>query len=99
MLNAPEWRYKAVPDVPGMITPRVIAMIVNEAYFALGDEVSTKEEIDTAMKLETNYPYGPFEWAKKIGLQRVHHLLLQMEKENDRYSIAPALLKELEQPA
>ncbi|HZH97151.1 MAG TPA: hypothetical protein VEY06_14765, partial [Flavisolibacter sp.] len=37
-----EW----LPDVPGFVTPRIISMIINEAYFALADDVSTKEEID-----------------------------------------------------
>jgi len=74
-------------------------MIINEAYFALGEGVSSKENIDIAMKTGTNYPYGPFEWAAKIGLQRIQQLLVQMQKENNRYSIAPALLKDLEQPA
>ena len=98
-LTALQWKYSIVPDIAGFVSARIISMIINEAYFALGEGVSSKENIDIAMKTGTNYPYGPFEWAKKIGLQRVHHLLLQMEKENDRYSIAPALLKELEQPA
>ena len=47
-----EW----VPDITGFISPRVVAMIINEAYFALDEKVSTKKEIDTAMKLGTNYP-------------------------------------------
>ena len=98
-LTALQWKYSIVPDLTGFVSARIISMIINEAYFALGEGVSNKENIDIAMRTGTNYPYGPFEWAKKIGLQRVHHLLLQMEKENDRYSIAPALLEELEQPA
>ncbi|HMK05839.1 MAG TPA: 3-hydroxyacyl-CoA dehydrogenase family protein, partial [Ferruginibacter sp.] len=64
-----------VPDEPGLIAARIIAMIINEAYFATGDEVSSKKEIDTAMKLGTNYPYGPFEWAALIGPKNVLALL------------------------
>jgi 3-hydroxyacyl-CoA dehydrogenase len=45
-------------------------MIINEAYFALEDNVSTKAETDIAMKLGTNYPYGPFEWGQLIGLKK-----------------------------
>ena len=55
-----------VPDQIGFVTPRVVSAIINEAYFALEEGVSTKEEINTAMKLGTNYPYGPFEWAAII---------------------------------
>lgn len=80
-----------VPDIPGMITARVIAMIVNEAYYTLGAEVSSKEEIDTAMKLGTNYPYGPFEWSERIGLKRIYELLKELSRADARYAIAPAL--------
>src|SRR5688500_10761698 len=57
------WSFQYVPDVIGMITPRIVSMIINEAWFTLNEKVSTREEIDTAMKLGTNYPYGPFEWG------------------------------------
>ncbi|MBC7851583.1 MAG: hypothetical protein H7Y31_17695 [Chitinophagaceae bacterium] len=85
------WKYQLVPDIPGMITPRIIATIINEAYFTFGDGISTKDEIDIAMKLGTSYPYGPFEWAEKIGLNKIHALLIAMAKLDKRYEIAPAL--------
>lgn len=86
----------AVPDVPGLIAARVVAMIINEAYFALGDEISTKQEIDIALKLGTNYPFGPFEWADMIGLQKIAQLLETCYKKDERYAIAAALLQEIE---
>lgn len=95
ILNALGWKYQQVADTPGMIAARVIAMIINEAYFGLGDEISTKTEIDTAMKLGTNYPYGPFEWGKKIGLQKIYTLLKKLYETDSRYAIAPALEKEI----
>jgi len=88
------WSFTMVPDVPGMISARVIAMIINEAFFAWGDEVSSKADIDTAMKLGTNYPYGPFEWCDKIGLHNVYQLLNHLSKEDERYTPAPALTEE-----
>ena len=66
-------------------------MIINEAWFSLAENISTREEIDTAMKLGTNYPYGPFEWGDKIGLDRVSALLNELHKTDTRYSIAPGL--------
>lgn len=84
-----EW----VPDEPGFITARVIAMIINEAWFTLEEDISTKEAIDTAMKLGTNYPYGPFEWGNQIGLKNIYALLYKLSKTNDRYRPA-ALMKE-----
>ncbi|TMI92961.1 MAG: hypothetical protein E6H08_11285 [Bacteroidetes bacterium] len=83
-----------MPDVKGFISPRVVSMIINEAYFALEENVSKKEEIDIAMKLGTNYPYGPFEWSKKIGLKNIAALLTELSKTEKRYQPADLLLKE-----
>jgi len=85
-----EW----VPDIPGFITARVISMIINEAYFGLEEKISTREEIDTAMKLGTNYPYGPFEWGAKIGLKHIDDLLTRLVQENTRYQPSALLQKE-----
>lgn len=87
--------FASVPDQAGLIAARVIAMIINEAYYALGDAISTPAEIDTAMKLGTNYPYGPFEWGEKIGLLNVYQLLAQLAESNSRYTAAPALKQAL----
>ncbi len=95
ILQSINWQYQWVPDAPGMIAARVIAMIINEAYFGLGDAISTKAEIDIAMKLGTNYPYGPFEWSEKIGLTKIHALLKKLLVHDSRYAIAPALEKEI----
>jgi len=83
-----------VPDIPGFISARVVSMIVNEACFALEENVSTKEEIDIAMKLGTNYPFGPFEWSEKIGLKNIYILLKELSKTNSRYQPAALLEKE-----
>lgn len=85
-----EW----VADVPGFITARVISTIINEAYFTLAEKVSTKDEIDTAMKLGTNYPFGPFEWSEKIGLKNIYGLLMLLSKTNSRYTPSDLLQKE-----
>ena len=91
-----KWQYVVTPDIPGMITARVLATIINEAYYTLGAAVSSREEIDIAMKLGTSYPYGPFEWSDKIGLNRVYELLGELERVDERYKPAP-LLKETAQ--
>jgi 3-hydroxybutyryl-CoA dehydrogenase len=89
------WNYQLVPDIPGMITARIVASIINEAYFTFGDGTSTKKEIDIAMKLGTSYPYGPFEWSEKIGLGHIYSLLIELANREKRYSVAPALEKEI----
>ena len=85
-----EW----VPAIPGMITPRIVSMIINEAYFALEDNVSTKAETDIAMKLGTNYPYGPFEWGQLIGLKKIYSLLLLLSETQPRYTPGKLLKQE-----
>lgn len=94
VLGALGWQFNFIPDIAGMITPRVVAMIINEAYFAIGDNISSREDIDTAMKLGTGYPFGPFEWAEHIGLKKVHDLLKVLAQSDNRYEPAPLLTQE-----
>ena len=87
-------RLEWLPDTIGFVTPRVISMIINEAYLSLGEGVSTKQAIDTAMKLGTNYPFGPFEWAGHIGLSNLLTLLRALHLDNPRYEPAALLVEE-----
>ncbi|RFM29861.1 3-hydroxyacyl-CoA dehydrogenase family protein [Deminuibacter soli] len=91
LMQSLSWEYELVADIPGMITARTVAALVNEAYFALGEGISTEAGIDIAMKLGTNYPYGPFEWAQMIGLTEIYRLLQQLSITNTLYTPAPAL--------
>ncbi|HEY0750777.1 MAG TPA: 3-hydroxyacyl-CoA dehydrogenase family protein [Chitinophagaceae bacterium] len=86
-------KLKWLPDEPGLVSARVISMIINEAYLAMSEELSTKQEIDTAMKLGTGYPMGPFEWAESIGVKKVESLLKKMAEQEPKY--APALSRSL----
>ncbi|GMQ78160.1 MAG: hypothetical protein BMS9Abin02_0659 [Anaerolineae bacterium] len=53
---------------------------------------ATPENIDLAMKMGTEYPFGPLEWVDKIGLDIVLGFVegLFFEWGDDRYS--PALV-------
>lgn len=84
------------PDEPGFIAARIIAMIINEAYFALQDDVSDAMQIDTAMKLGTNYPNGPFEWVSLIGLKNIVALLNELSKTDARYTPCIKMLEAVE---
>ena len=75
-----------LPDEPGFVTPRVISMVINEAFISLKEGVSSENEIDIAMKLGTNYPYGPFEWAHKIGIDKIKSLLKKLSIQHERYT-------------
>ena len=95
-LNALGWKYVWTADDYGFISARIIAMIINEAYYALEENVSSKEQIDIALKLGTNYPYGPFEWSEKIGLENIYQLLKNLSHQDKRYSIAQTLVETFE---
>lgn len=56
-----------VPDVPGLVVARTLAVIANEAWETALHGVATPEDIDAAMQLGTNYPVGPFEWTRRWG--------------------------------
>ncbi|UII22783.1 3-hydroxyacyl-CoA dehydrogenase family protein [Fulvivirga ligni] len=85
-----------VADRVGMVTPRVILMIINEAFYTVQEKTASREDIDLGMKLGTNYPFGPFEWAEKIGIQDVYETLeaLYDDTKDERYKICPLLKKE-----
>lgn len=89
------WKYNCVKDVEGFLSARVIVMIINEAYLALEEGVSSKQEIDIAMKLGTNYPYGPFEWGEQIGLKKVFGLLETLSASDISYRPSEKLQREL----
>jgi 3-hydroxybutyryl-CoA dehydrogenase len=52
-----DWKYIQVEDRVGMVTPRVIFMIINEACCTLQEGTASMKDIDTSMKLGTNYPF------------------------------------------
>ena len=87
-------KFCLLPDEIGFIAPRIIAMIINEAFFAKEQQVSTEAEIDIAMKLGTNYPKGPFVWMNEIGIKNIYELLRQLSKEDKRYQPSALLEKE-----
>jgi 3-hydroxybutyryl-CoA dehydrogenase len=82
-----------VGDEPGFVSARVISMIINEAFFALDENISSIKEIDAAMKSGTNYPQGPFEWTEKIGVENIYGLLKKLSGKEERYDPSPAFKK------
>ena len=83
------------PLDPGAITERVILAIVNEAYRALGDKVATEGDIDRAMRLGANHPFGPFEWARRTGIHEVVVMLDALSDEDaDTFRPSLTLLRE-----
>jgi 3-hydroxybutyryl-CoA dehydrogenase len=75
---------------PSTIAERVTLAIVNEAYRALGDGVATEDDIDQAMRLGANHPFGPFEWTRRTGLHEVV-VMLDALSDEDADTFRPAL--------
>lgn len=84
-----------VEDEVGLVFPRILSLIINEAAFALTEGTASVEAINTAMKKGTNYPFGPLEWAERIGLDDVYAVLLGLHKQfaEERYRPAPLIKK------
>ncbi|USG65647.1 3-hydroxyacyl-CoA dehydrogenase family protein [Brevibacillus ruminantium] len=84
-----------VDDEVGLVFPRILSLIINEAAFTLMEKAATPRDIDIAMKKGTNYPYGPLEWADRIGLDEIYAIIrgLQRDLAEERYRPAPLLRK------
>jgi 3-hydroxybutyryl-CoA dehydrogenase len=82
-----------IQDRVGMVLPRILCSVINEAFFAAMDGVASVEDIDTAMKKGSGYPLGPLEWANSIGLPYIVAVLEAVHRDtgDDRYRIAPML--------
>jgi len=55
-------------DYPAFIANRILMPMINEAIYCLYHGVSTRDDIDTVMKLGMNHPMGPLALADLIGL-------------------------------
>jgi 3-hydroxybutyryl-CoA dehydrogenase len=80
----------------GMVTPRIVCMIINEAYYTIQEGTASREDIDLGMKLGTAYPKGPFEWVEEIGIGNVYETLdaLYQDTRDERYKICSLLKTE-----
>jgi 3-hydroxybutyryl-CoA dehydrogenase len=65
-------RYPLVPirvkESPAFLVNRLLIPVLNEACFALDENLASSRDIDTAMKAGAGMPMGPFELADMIGL-------------------------------
>jgi 3-hydroxybutyryl-CoA dehydrogenase len=84
-----------VKDYPGFVSNRVLMPMINEAVFALYENVASKEDIDTVMKLGMNHPMGPLTLADFIGLDVCLDILYVLYDgfKDPKYRPCPLLVK------
>jgi 3-hydroxybutyryl-CoA dehydrogenase len=96
MLQAAGLDVFLVDDTPGLVVTRTVAMIVNLAVDANQHGVARAADIDTAMRLATNYPLGPLEWGDVWGPETVVTVLDNlMHSEGDPRYRASSLLRRI----
>lgn len=68
----------------GFVFPRTIVQIINEAHYALEENVASRKDIDRAMKFGVNYPKGPFEWSagREVYVKTLLNELYTKTKDN-----------------
>nr|WP_294864959.1 3-hydroxybutyryl-CoA dehydrogenase [uncultured Pseudogulbenkiania sp.] len=82
-----------VKDGPGFVSNRVLMPMINEAAFALYENLASAEDIDTVMKLGMNHPIGPLALADLIGLDTCLAIMdiLHDEFRDSKYRACPLL--------
>ncbi|MDX2007727.1 MAG: 3-hydroxyacyl-CoA dehydrogenase family protein [Meiothermus sp.] len=83
----------SLPDQPGGVGFRILALLINEAVSAVAEGIASPADLDKAMRLGTGYPRGPLEWASVVWLKPVLRALdgLHAELGEDRYRPHPLL--------
>lgn len=78
-----------LPDQPGGIAFRIVALLINEAVGALAEGLAEAADIDRALRLGVNYPLGPLEWAERLGPAAVLGALDSLHREIGAERFAP----------
>jgi 3-hydroxybutyryl-CoA dehydrogenase len=94
ILNAVNKETVVVNDFPGFVINRLYIPLLNEAFFALGEDVARAAEIDLACQKGLGMPLGPLAAADASGLDVVLACVETLHKElGDKYRPAPLLVK------
>jgi 3-hydroxybutyryl-CoA dehydrogenase len=85
-----------VADRAGFVVNRLLLPYLNHAAVLLEHGLSTRDDIDTAMRLGAGFPMGPFALLDLIGLDTSHEICEALFRESRERRHAPApVLREL----
>ena len=79
-----------VSDSPGFVVNRILFPMINEAAQAFAEGVASAADIDTGMKLGTNWPMGPLALADLVGLDTTAAILETLARETGDEKYRPA---------
>jgi 3-hydroxybutyryl-CoA dehydrogenase len=83
-----------VNEAPAFVVNRILCVMLNEAFFALGEGLATPEDIDLGMVLGCNHPIGPLALSDLVGNETLLHVVEGLHKElGDKYRPAPLLVQ------
>lgn len=82
-----------VPDTVGLVSARILTLLINEALLLQGEAALSMESIDIAVRLGLNYPRTISEWGTAIGWHHIRDIMLALQQAYGAatYPIAPAL--------
>ncbi len=87
--GAPE-QVEVDADLARTVCERINAMLVNEAAALADRGEATPDDIDTAMRLGTNYPFGPLAYGDVWGAPRVLDVLTALHDRHPTGRYRPA---------
>ena len=83
-----------VKEAPAFAVNRILCVMLNEAFFALGEGIASPEDIDKGMVLGCNHPIGPLALSDLVGLETLLHVVNGLHRElGDKYRPAPLLVQ------
>ncbi|AGB83130.1 3-hydroxyacyl-CoA dehydrogenase [Serratia sp. FGI94] len=86
-------RVITLPDYPGLLVMRTVAMLVNEALDVVNKGIASAADTDNAMRFGVNYPRGPLAWGQALGWKHILATLENLQRFylEERYRPLPLL--------